>query len=333
MVVPAYNAAETLAACVRSALTQTEPDLEVVVIDDASTDTTFEVATHLGAQDGRVRLLRQDKNTGVSACRNRGLEAATGRWVALLDADDAWRPERIERLLAACHRADAVSDDVVPVHLPAPSPPALPSRRVFAGPQRSVLAWANYSIGSPRELTAVDFVHYDLGLLKPMIRRAFLVENQLRYDPNLRVAEDFYFYLSLLSAGARWIQLADAYYLYTVRAGSLTRQGDGAIALQHVASSAILLAKSVGTSDRALRSALRRHNRLWRGAIAQQAVIELVQQRTILGLARWLRSHPKEAALVAHKALRHVHRRVRRRTAGAGPATRGPRRLKHEQRP
>src|SRR5919107_444260 len=112
VIVPAYNVAGYLERALDSALAQTMSDLEVIVVDDASSDTTFEVASSVAARDARVRLLRNENNRGPSASRNRAMHAARGEWIALLDGDDAWRPERLERMMAYAINADVISDDV-----------------------------------------------------------------------------------------------------------------------------------------------------------------------------------------------------------------------------
>ncbi len=91
VVIPAYNAQSTLAAAVGSALAQSHEPIEVIVVDDGSTDATASVALGLG---GRIRLERQE-NRGVSSARNRGVDVARGEFVAFLDADDTWRRDKL----------------------------------------------------------------------------------------------------------------------------------------------------------------------------------------------------------------------------------------------
>ena len=89
--IPAHNAASTLGDTLRSVLAQTHPTLDIIVVDDGSTDNTAEVAASFGE---RVRVIRQT-NAGISRSRNVSLEAARGEFIALLDADDLCEPERI----------------------------------------------------------------------------------------------------------------------------------------------------------------------------------------------------------------------------------------------
>ena len=96
VVIPLYNKAPHIATTLNSVLDQTFKDFEVVVIDDGSTDSGAEVV--LGFSDPRIRLFRQ-KNQGVSAARNRGVNEAKTDFIAFLDADDEWMPKHLETLL------------------------------------------------------------------------------------------------------------------------------------------------------------------------------------------------------------------------------------------
>jgi glycosyltransferase involved in cell wall biosynthesis len=96
VVIPAYNSARTVRPAIDSALAQTMNDLEVIVVDDGSTDGTAEVAR--AVDDRRVNVLVQE-NAGAAAARNTAIAAASGRYVGLLDADDLWLPHKLERQL------------------------------------------------------------------------------------------------------------------------------------------------------------------------------------------------------------------------------------------
>mgnify|MGYP001548216608 CR=1 FL=1 len=92
VVIPANNRAHTLPRALDSVLGQTVPPAEIVVVDDGSTDTT---AALLAEQYPEVHCLSLDSNQGVSAARNAGIRASRGDWIALLDSDDAWKPEKL----------------------------------------------------------------------------------------------------------------------------------------------------------------------------------------------------------------------------------------------
>lgn len=97
VIVAAYNAAETLPYAVASLLSQTYQRLEIIIVDDASTDATSAIAHELASQDARVSVLRREVNGGVFAARNGGASAANGQYITFHDADDWAHPERIAR--------------------------------------------------------------------------------------------------------------------------------------------------------------------------------------------------------------------------------------------
>lgn len=97
VVIPTFDRARVLPRALESVMAQSRPPTEVVVVDDGSTDGTAELVAD---RFPTTRLIRQ-ANRGVSAARNRGIEAAAGEWIALLDSDDEWRPEKLEKQLDA----------------------------------------------------------------------------------------------------------------------------------------------------------------------------------------------------------------------------------------
>ena len=88
-------------------LDQTYRDIELIIVDDCSTDNTREVVCALAQEDPRVRYIRHEINRGACAARNTGIEAAQGEYIAFQDSDDAWRPEKLERQIAVMNRYDA----------------------------------------------------------------------------------------------------------------------------------------------------------------------------------------------------------------------------------
>jgi glycosyltransferase involved in cell wall biosynthesis len=102
-VIPTHNRRDLLQQTLRTVLGQRDVDLEVIVVDDGSTDDTAAVVTGLG--DRRIRLIRHDRPTGVSAARNHGAAEATGEWLAFCDDDDLWAPDKLARQLAAAAQA------------------------------------------------------------------------------------------------------------------------------------------------------------------------------------------------------------------------------------
>ena len=103
VVIPTFNRGSILSDAINSALSQTTPPREIIVVDDGSTDNTAEVLARFGE---KITLIHQP-NSGVSAARNAGIEQARGDWIAFLDSDDVWRPDRVAILLQDIAGTDA----------------------------------------------------------------------------------------------------------------------------------------------------------------------------------------------------------------------------------
>ena len=97
VIIPAYNSANTIIRALQSVVAQTRAPLEIIVVDDASTDNTREVAANFASTSSiPLRVITQSSNGGPSAARNTGWDAASGDYIAFLDADDQWHPRKIE---------------------------------------------------------------------------------------------------------------------------------------------------------------------------------------------------------------------------------------------
>lgn len=97
IIMPAYNAEKYISNSINSIIQQTYKNWELIVVDDCSTDKTTKVI--LNYKDERIHLLKNAKNSGAAISRNRALREAKGKWIAFLDSDDIWHPEKLERQL------------------------------------------------------------------------------------------------------------------------------------------------------------------------------------------------------------------------------------------
>ena len=107
IIMAAYNAEKTIEQAIDSVLNQTYPNFELLVVNDCSKDGTVEMVRNIAAKDSRVRLISNVENSGVSSTRKHGLEEAKGSWIAILDSDDAWAPEKLEKQTALQKRMNA----------------------------------------------------------------------------------------------------------------------------------------------------------------------------------------------------------------------------------
>lgn len=100
VVLPCYNAGKYIEDAVRSMMTQTYSNLEIIVIDDCSSDESPEVLKRLALEDTRIIVLRNDTNSKIVSCLNKGIQIASGKYIARMDADDVSMPDRIEKQIA-----------------------------------------------------------------------------------------------------------------------------------------------------------------------------------------------------------------------------------------
>jgi len=225
VIIPAYDAAGYIETAISSAQAQSLQDIEIIVVDDASRDATAQIVERMASTDKRVRLFSQSRNQGPSAARNLGIDHAAGDWIALLDADDRYASQRLERLL---HLGETTASDMVADNI------------LLCGADQS----ANHGpmipvsmLSQPRPLTLVEFLdcneggraygvkevpRFSYGYLKPMVRRSFLDRAGLRYDERNRYSEDFMFAVRCFKENAKWWLTGDAFYLYTMRSDSAT---------------------------------------------------------------------------------------------------------------
>jgi succinoglycan biosynthesis protein ExoO len=217
VLIAAYNVAGCISRALASVQAQSYGDWEAIVVDDASGDETVVVVAALASNEPRISLLRHEQNCGPGAARNTALAAARGEWIAVLDADDAWRPERLECMLAAAARtgAEFIADNQI----------------FFDGELQQEVSVV---LDPPADINPLTFKMLfsgehqdsakDLGLLKPLIRRRAILDHNIRYDESLRYGEDLHFYAQLLIMGVRAVLLAEAYYIYTNQTGFLSER-------------------------------------------------------------------------------------------------------------
>jgi O-antigen/teichoic acid export membrane protein/glycosyltransferase involved in cell wall biosynthesis len=223
IIIPAYNCEATLLRALDSAQNQTIREIEIIVVDDASTDQTEALVKERMANDPRIHFYSQTVNSGPAAARNLALRHSRGEWVALLDADDEMTPDRLERLLSIPEEDDVmVADNLLMYDRQADKDTGL-------GIKPAILK------GGLR-LSCGGFVEFcqtnrpgrvDFGLLKPLLRSSHIRRHNLGYDENVRYGEDFQFYLDMLLAGGSLLVISEAHYRYTERIGSVSRVASG----------------------------------------------------------------------------------------------------------
>ena len=185
VVMPAYNTSQWVSAAIHSALSQTMGDIEVLVVDDGSTDNTLAVATQVAAVDPRVRVMTQ-ANAGPSAARNRAMRLAAGEFFALLDSDDEWAPEFLETQLGVFART-----------------PSLGVVTANAFNRGGVLDGTPYRpVGrGPRTLSFLDILREEDAVCIMSVFRRSVYDTIGPFNESLRGNEDYEFWLRAARAG------------------------------------------------------------------------------------------------------------------------------------
>ena len=304
VVIPAYNATRTLERAIASARAQEGVRVtEIVVVDDASTDGTWDLLGRLARDMAELRPVRNDRNLGPGDTRNRAVAEVTAPWFAVLDADDAMTPGRLARMVGVAEAGgfDALSD--LPLYWDAGAGRLATGQLPASGAVRT-LGFADLLRRDPA-------TELDLGLMKPLFRTLLRDRGLIVYPP-IRHAEDWAMYMGLIEAGARFGLLSEAHYVFTTRIGSdsgevsphsVTRVNYHAIAGETRRLAARMAGRPGWDDEAAALSAariaeLRRMNRLWGWTMLRKG-----EGRRF---AQWIGTNPRNIATVAGVAARKL---------------------------
>lgn len=214
IIVPVYNTEEYLRECIDSLVSQDWSDVEIICVNDGSTDHSAEILERFRRSDSRINVIHQE-NRGLSGARNSGLRAATGDYVCFVDSDDILMPSACRRLALECLGKDP---DLI-----------IFGAETMPASARENDPWTDATF-SPPDMMCRDGDIATL-LLQPSsrpfvwrncIRRKFLQEYGLVFDEDVRYGEDMVFQMSMLPACRRVSFISDRLYLYRIaRPGSL----------------------------------------------------------------------------------------------------------------
>ncbi len=220
VIIPCYNSEKTLLRCLKPLLSGSFRDFEILLVDDGSTDATASVCRQ--TDDPRVCFLPSERNEGVSAARNRGLEAARGDYIAFIDADDTVDPDYLRILSEAALAADAdwtasafaFVEEENPEREVLSLPPAFPEPSVFMGAAlKQVLPGIIFDNGGSSTLASVCGCLY---------RRSLLEEHHIRFRRGLRYGEDTLFNLEFSACCGTLSYLPRRLYRYHQHEGEAT---------------------------------------------------------------------------------------------------------------
>jgi succinoglycan biosynthesis protein ExoO len=299
VVIPAYQNEATLRRAVRSVLDQSLRNVEIIVGDDASTDSSRQLIADWLPDEPRLRAFRNRRNCGKSATMNRAIRFARGRWIAVLDGDDWYHPDRLAALVAIGEKskADIVADNQFFYDAAA---------EAIVGPAWPVeggdwaLTFDDYLLGSN------VYDNFDFGMLKPLVRTDFVRRTHLSYDERARYGEDFLYLLQFFILGGKAAICDAPYYFFTRPYGTLSRQWSHAMRkrydfqLAHDLTQSYLRADAGVLTPHQLRHLKTRGRRL-ASLESYFRAKELLERRKWHGVLRCLVDHPGTLDCIARR--------------------------------
>lgn len=228
IVIAVYNDRDHVERAIRSAVAQSVPEgvsLDVLVVDDCSTDDSFEIASAVCADLPQARVLQCEQNGGPSHARNEALRQTDAAWYMPLDSDDALDPDRLGKLLsvAGSEGVDIVADNLFVTNADQPFKIVRP---LWPGKPPGMVAMdAAFFV---QHCFNMDVARSELGYLKPLISRKIMQNPDAPYRAELRFAEDYELYTRLLLDGAKAV-LTDGfgyYFIQRPRSSSRSQAGD-----------------------------------------------------------------------------------------------------------
>jgi succinoglycan biosynthesis protein ExoO len=215
VVMPAYNAEKYIGEAIQSVLNQTYRNFELIIVDDGSADKTWEIIQSYN--DSRIIAIRHQQNKGIAEAIDTALDIAKGKWVALIDADDVWLPERLEKLVGILEGSGDgffVADDLL----------------LCFDSEEGLKRWGSlfdlyYKINFKDEIKVFSFSNYikhNAPCIKPVFPLKIVKGNSITQKQEFVPSEDFLFYCEHFRAGLKLKLTRNAYYLYRLTPKSLT---------------------------------------------------------------------------------------------------------------
>lgn len=203
VIIPVYNCEKFLKHTIASVMNQTYPDWELIIVDDASTDGSYKQALEY-ADDHRVKVIHQEKNSGVGACRNVGIANASGKYIAFLDSDDIWSKEKLSKQIRFMRENNATA-----------------SHTAFAFMSEKGMVMSKGKVEVDQEIDLGQYMKTtQIGLSTVMIDAEKVPD--LRFPEEREVCEDAKTWFKLFHQGHKFHGLNDVLMLYRVRKSQLS---------------------------------------------------------------------------------------------------------------
>jgi len=217
IMMPAYNAGKYIRRAIESVLVQTYENWELIIVDDCSTDNTYEIAASY--KDRRIRIFRNDVNIGPGPSRNEAIKNSRGEWLAYLDADDIWLPERLEKILSVVQNLDDEKYFVTDI--------------LTRGFDRDgqLIPWKKDNLINKVDKNVVnvwtfeEYLSNGHPIIAPVFPHSFITRRNIEFE-SLRFAEDLDFWIKLFANGLQLLIIPDSFYIYRLTPNSRTTSAD-----------------------------------------------------------------------------------------------------------
>lgn len=213
VIIPTYNVEIYIEECLSSVINQTYTDYEIVIVDDSSDDKTVKIINKIinENEDIKIKFFMNKVNMGVSYSRNKAIYESEGEYIVILDSDDYLLNNRLKIMndYLLLYNADILFDNLLYFY-------------ESKAPYTDLYTLKEIRIEEISKLEIEDFILKDLGYLKGVIRRKILLGNNILYNQDIQVGEDFLFYISIFINDANVYLIPESLYMYRQRRKSLS---------------------------------------------------------------------------------------------------------------
>jgi len=208
IIIPVYNVEEYLAECLDSVIRQTEKDIEIICIEDCSTDSSLKILQEYAKKDNRIVVIQNEENSGQSVARNKGLVASKGEYILFVDSDDFIEPNLLEETLKYANDVDMVFFDLKKYDI----------KQNYTKNDISLLPTGEFS-ANEYYLNALLGNYLDFGPCTKLYKRGFLVENNIRFPEDI-IYEDVLFNFFCMISSTKVYSIGHSFYIYRIRPNS-----------------------------------------------------------------------------------------------------------------
>ena len=208
VIIPVYNVEEYLAECLDSVISQTEKDIEIICVEDCSTDSSLAVLQEYAKKDDRIVVIQNEENFGQSVARNKGLIASKGEYILFVDSDDFIEPNLLEETLKYANDVDMVFFDLKKYDI----------KQNYTKNDISLLPTGEF-FANEYYLNALSGNYLDFGPCTKLYKRGFLVENNIRFPEDI-IYEDVLFNFYCMIRATNVYSIGYPFYIYRIRPNS-----------------------------------------------------------------------------------------------------------------